>query len=132
MECARVLPLDAVESEQVDAVERLVDHVRQGQSLLARGLFIRVAHAQGLDSLYVHLGEYTVETGQRVRRGQLLGRVGLTGVHASDAHLHFGLFDGEVVLDPMRYLAPHILTNAPPTLDLTRLQQRLTRASRRP
>jgi murein DD-endopeptidase MepM/ murein hydrolase activator NlpD len=58
----------------------------------ARGLFVRVAHQGGLVSLYAHLSSYLVQAGDPVERGQLIGRVGLTGVHASNAHLHFGLF----------------------------------------
>lgn len=75
----------------------------------ARGLFVRVSHPNGLVSIYAHLARYQVQVGDRVVRGQLLGQVGLTGVQASDAHLHFGLFDGERVLNPLDWLAPHLI-----------------------
>lgn len=95
-----------------------------------RGVFVRLSHPGGLTSLYVHLADYKVQTGQLVRRGDVLGTVGLTGVHSSDAHLHFGLFDGEVPVDPMRHIGPYLRVNrdAVPGLEVWRAPlQRLPR-----
>ncbi len=66
-----------------------------------RGLFVRIDHAGGVHSIYAHLAQYTVRAGQPVLRGQLLGYVGRTGIHDSDPHLHFGLFENEQVVDPV-------------------------------
>ncbi len=74
-----------------------------------RGVFVRVRHPGGLESLYAHLSGYRVRTGQNVRRGELIGWVGRTGVHASAAHLHFGLFLGLQALDPLPALRPYVL-----------------------
>lgn len=40
------------------------------------------------DKLYAHLSRITVRKGQRVRHGQMIGRVGSTG-NSSGPHLHF-------------------------------------------
>jgi hypothetical protein len=80
-----------------------------------RGLFVEVAHAAGQRSVYAHLASYTVKKGYRVQRGALLGYVGRTGVRASDPHLHFGLFDGQHVIDPLIALAPYLFA---PSLEL--------------
>jgi murein DD-endopeptidase MepM/ murein hydrolase activator NlpD len=45
-------------------------------------------HGYGLLSLYGHLSSITVEEGQRVERGQVIGRSGDTGLAGGD-HLHF-------------------------------------------
>ena len=73
-----------------------------------RGLFVEITHPNGYRSIYAHLASYTVEKGARIQRGQLLGYVGLSGVHESDPHLHFGLFDGARVVDPRDALAPYL------------------------
>ena len=71
-----------------------------------RGRFVTVEHANGVRSIYAHLATYVVQPDQRVRRGELIGYVGRTGIRLSDEHLHFGLFDKEMVLDPLTVLAP--------------------------
>jgi murein DD-endopeptidase MepM/ murein hydrolase activator NlpD len=70
-----------------------------------RGLFVRIDHAASLHSVYAHLAQYTVQGGQRVRRGELIGYVGRTGIRDSDPHLHFGLFERDVVVDPLEALS---------------------------
>lgn len=54
------------------------------------GIHVLVRHA-GLVSNYAHLSQTVVNAGQAVKKGQLIGRVGATGV-ASGAHLHFEVF----------------------------------------
>ncbi|MDD9939768.1 MAG: M23 family metallopeptidase [Myxococcales bacterium] len=98
-----------------------------------RGLFVRVDHGGEVSTLYVHLTEYIVETGQRVNRGQVLGYVGRTGMHTSDAHLHLGLFDRGIPVDPLPHLQPLVVTaDDIPTIDLHRLEKALSNAQARP
>ena len=61
-------------------------------ALLARANFVRVLHEDGTMALYAHLqtGGVLVRTGQRVRRGQLIGRAGNTGLSTAP-HLHFAI-----------------------------------------
>lgn len=62
-----------------------------------------VAGGRGLSTCYAHQSRILVWTGQRVRRGQLIGRVGTTGASTGN-HLHFEVrLDGEPV-NPMRWL----------------------------
>jgi murein DD-endopeptidase MepM/ murein hydrolase activator NlpD len=96
----------------------------------ARGLFVRVAHQGGLVSLYAHLSSYLVQAGDPVERGQLIGRVGLTGVHASNAHLHFGLFQQDDAIDPLPWLDPFVIA-IDRGFPLGPLLERLKGASRR-
>jgi len=52
------------------------------------GRMIRVVHNYGFETVYAHLSELDVERGQYIRRGEVLGRSGNTGL--SDApHLHY-------------------------------------------
>jgi len=56
----------------------------------AAGRMIVVGHAGGLATVYMHLAEIGVRSGQVVRRGEPVGRSGMTG-NATTPHLHFGV-----------------------------------------
>lgn len=72
---------------------------RQGG--LGKAVFL--SHGYGLASRYAHLSEIAVKPGQRVRRGDVIGRVGNTG-RSTGYHLHYEVhLDGSPV-DPLAYL----------------------------
>lgn len=54
-------------------------------------LAVVVDDGNGYRSMYAHFERLSVQRGDRVRAGQLLGLEGATG-HASGCHLHYGLF----------------------------------------
>jgi murein DD-endopeptidase MepM/ murein hydrolase activator NlpD len=54
------------------------------------GRLVVVAHADDLATVYMHLAESAVRLGQRVRRGEPIGRAGMSG-NATTPHLHFGV-----------------------------------------
>jgi Peptidase family M23 len=55
------------------------------------GNAVLIDHGAGLTSLYGHLSEIGVKPGQMVKKSEVLGKSGATGLAAGD-HLHFGLF----------------------------------------
>lgn len=59
----------------------------------AYGKFIVIKHPNNLTTLYSHMSQLNVVTGQRVARGETIGYMGNTG-YAFGAHLHFTLYDG--------------------------------------
>lgn len=65
---------------------------------LGDALIVYIDHGQGWFTRYVHLSGITVEVGQEVRAGQVIGYGGDTG--ASGAHLHFELKRGESLHSP--------------------------------
>jgi len=68
---------------------------------LGRAVFL--AHGYGLTSRYGHLSAVTVRPGQRVKRGDVIGRVGNTG-RSTGPHLHYEVrLDGEP-LNPIGYI----------------------------
>ncbi|SBV94084.1 Peptidase M23 family protein [uncultured delta proteobacterium] len=69
------------------------------------GNVVVLDHGLGLQSLYSHLSEISVETGQRVTRGQILGRTGATGMAVGD-HLHFGILISGLEVSPIEWLDP--------------------------
>lgn len=55
---------------------------------------------------YAHLDEFAVESGDRVKKGEILGYVGNTGnAITTPPHLHFGIYSGGPV-DPAPFLKP--------------------------
>ena len=69
------------------------------------GLLI-LEHENGWRTLYAHLSETRVRTGMRVEAGEVIGRVGNTGMSRGD-HLHFEISDAaRQRLNPLLYVWP--------------------------
>jgi len=54
------------------------------------GRTVKVRHSNGYESEYLHLSGITVRAGARIGQGELVGRVGQSGL-ATGPHLHYGL-----------------------------------------
>ena len=54
------------------------------------GRTVKVRHPNGYETEYLHLSAIAVRAGARVGQGELVGRVGKTGL-ATGVHLHYGL-----------------------------------------
>ncbi|MCW9001701.1 MAG: M23 family metallopeptidase [Rhodospirillales bacterium] len=63
------------------------------------GKTVMIDHGHGLSTVYVHMSDILVEPGARVERGQLIGKVGMSG-RATGPHLHWGLSWFSTHLDP--------------------------------
>jgi murein DD-endopeptidase MepM/ murein hydrolase activator NlpD len=69
----------------------------------ANGRMVRVRHASGYESYYLHLSAFGpgIRAGVRVDQGQTVGRVGATGL-ATGPHLHYGLKRNGTFVNPLR------------------------------
>lgn len=67
------------------------------------GNFILLRHARDIETAYGHLDRLLVRTGERVRRGQVIGTVGATG-NATGPHLHYEVRIEGVPVNPERWL----------------------------
>jgi murein DD-endopeptidase MepM/ murein hydrolase activator NlpD len=63
------------------------------------GNYVRLSHGNGLDTGYSHMSRIAVSRGQRVRRGQVIGYVGSTGL-STGPHLHYEMYRGGQNIDP--------------------------------
>ena len=74
-----------------------------------RGIYgncVIISHGQGLASLYGHLSELKVKQGDEVKRGQVIGLSGMTGMALGD-HLHFSVLVGGVFVNPTEWWDSH-------------------------
>ncbi len=63
------------------------------------GNHLRIAHGGGLQTGYSHLSRFAVSNGTRVRRGQVIGYVGSTGL-STGPHLHYEMYRNGRPVDP--------------------------------
>ncbi len=64
------------------------------------GNFVQLNHGGGLATGYGHMSRFAVSSGSRVRRGQIIGYVGSTGL-STGPHLHYELYRGGRAVNPM-------------------------------
>lgn len=65
------------------------------------GQTVMVDHGHGLTSVYAHLSAISVEEGDFVRKGEVIGRVGMSG-RATGPHLHWGVTVFGTHVDPLK------------------------------
>lgn len=78
--------------------------VRLADRLPLSGHAVLLDHGLGVITSYLHLSVLMVAPGARLRKGQVLGLVGSTGV-ATGPHLHWGLRVNGLYIDPMPWTA---------------------------
>src|SRR5438552_6804278 len=66
------------------------------------GNAVLIDHGAGLISIYGHMSSIDVKPGQMVKKKDVLGKSGATGLAAGD-HLHFGLFLQGVPVNPTEW-----------------------------
>jgi len=80
------------------------DGVIEAVNTSKRGLgnHIIIDHGFGLKSIYAHLSDFNVRRGQKVKRGDVIGFVGSTGMSIAP-HLHYEIKLNGVNVDPVNY-----------------------------
>ncbi len=66
------------------------------------GLSVRIKHDSGLESGYYHMGAVYVAPGQKVKRGDIVGSVGMTGV-TTGPHVHWEVKLNGTFVNPLSY-----------------------------
>lgn len=74
-----------------------------GREFRGFGKLIIIESRSEWSSLYAHLNKILVKEGQKVRQGQLIGKMGRTG-RATGVHLHFEIRKNKAAVDPLPFL----------------------------
>ena len=78
----------------------VVVKVEQGQR--GYGNVVMIDHGFGFKTLYAHLSSYSVRAGQHVKRGDVVGRIGNSGMSMAP-HLHYEVLKNEVPINPINF-----------------------------
>ncbi len=70
--------------------------------LPAYGSTVVIDHGQGIHSVYMHLSKTLVTAGQYLKKGDVIGRVGSTGI-STGPHLHWGISVHDTRVDPLAW-----------------------------
>jgi len=66
------------------------------------GKMVEIDHGFGYRTRYAHMHDFAVKKGQHVKRGDLIGYVGNTGLSTAP-HLHYEVFINDQRVDPVHY-----------------------------
>jgi murein DD-endopeptidase MepM/ murein hydrolase activator NlpD len=67
------------------------------------GKVVKLNHGYGMQTIFGHLAKVNVRIGQRVRRGDVIGFVGNTGL-STGPHVHYEVLVNNVPVNPLRYI----------------------------
>lgn len=91
--CPRGTPIHASgDGEIVD-----IEYMKSGY-----GTHVIIDHGFGYQSLYAHMDEVDVVLGQKIKRGQVIGKVGNTGTSTAP-HLHYEVIYKNNKVNPIHY-----------------------------
>ncbi len=79
------------------------------QKMYYEGNFTIIDHGNKIFSFYMHQDEIKVKVGDKIRKGQMVGTVGSTGM-STGPHLHLGAKISDTLVDPLSIIALHSIT----------------------
>ena len=66
------------------------------------GRYVKIDHGYGYETIYAHLYKINVKKGQKIKRGDIIGKSGNSG-RAAGFHLHYEVHKNKKVDDPKKY-----------------------------
>ena len=95
--------LDLANARGTPVVAAAAGEVVMAEAQALFGNAVIVHHGHGVTTSYNHLDRIDVQVGDRVERGDAIGRLGSTG-QSTGPHLHFSMVVGEEAVDPTQWL----------------------------
>lgn len=69
------------------------------------GKFVEINHGNAVQTRYGHLSAFNVTSGQRIRKGDIIGYMGSTG-RSTGSHLHYEVRIAGEAINPTAFLSP--------------------------
>ena len=66
------------------------------------GNYVKINHGFGYETLYAHMSKYIVKKGQKVKRGEIIGFVGNSGISTAP-HLHYEVRKDNKKINPVNF-----------------------------
>ena len=104
------LGFDLAVTEHVPVLAANAGVVLNASWLGIYGNCVVIDHGMGVQSLYGHLMSFDVKVGDKVTRGQQIGRSDSTGLAGGD-HLHFTMLVGGRMVNPVEWWDPHWISD---------------------
>ena len=67
------------------------------------GNFVQIDHGYGIETIYAHAQKVIARNGQKIKRGELIAKVGSTG-YSTGPHLHYEVRVNGVAVDPLYFV----------------------------
>lgn len=77
--------------------------ISMAQWFSSYGKYVQIEHGAEMQTRYAHLSSYTVNAGDRVSKGELIGYVGSTG-RSTGPHLHYEVRVAGDAVNPVPYM----------------------------
>jgi murein DD-endopeptidase MepM/ murein hydrolase activator NlpD len=74
----------------------------ESSSYSGYGIMVLINHGRGYKTVYAHLSKKTVKIGQKIKRGDLIGYMGSTGLSVG-THLHYEVIKNGEYVNPIHY-----------------------------
>ena len=80
----------------------VVEKIKRNRTRSGYGTYIMVNHGFTYQTFYAHLDKVHVKVGQKLKRGDIIGEVGNTGLSVAP-HLHYEVRKSEKAIDPINF-----------------------------
>lgn len=67
------------------------------------GRMVKIFHRDGIETIYGHMSDYAVKVGDKVKKGQVIGYVGCSGL-CTGPHVHFEVTVNGTPVNPLEFL----------------------------
>ena len=96
--------LDIAVPEGTDVIAVKSGTVTEVRTSATYGKVLEYETKDGYTVMYAHLSKVLVKQGEEIKQGQVVAKSGNTGL-STGPHLHYSLWNGGTLLDPMEYLS---------------------------